>query len=346
MDYKPDSSVFTPKDGDLWTLAKLNLQVTDYGYNQLVEHLLKVHLLMEPFCVVLQRHLSHDHPLHQILKFHCRGILVANSLGAPNLLLPFKFTHQILAFGDKGSRQLIVTGYEEASWDDTDFKRNIKKRGLDDSRTLPYFPYRDDGHVVYDAIQKMVEEYISLYYHHDDDVINDVELQAYVNEISADGTGPDGGRGKLKGFPAKVETRKMLVIIITRLIWQLSAQHAAVNYPIPNYAAYTPLTPTKLYSDPRVKPGQFKVYNLPNGNISAIQASLSLILGTFRYDSLFDYSDKLDDNQAGEVVFDHFLRLHHEVNPVLLARNEKRLAKGHLTYPYFLPRWLPNGVQT
>ena len=125
-----DSPVYTPKDGDSWTLAKLNLQVTDYGYNQLVEHLLKVHLLMEPFCVVLKRHLSHEHPLHQMLKFHCRGILVANSLGAPNLLLPFKFTHQILAFGDKGSNQLVVTGYEEASWDDTDFEGNIKVKQL------------------------------------------------------------------------------------------------------------------------------------------------------------------------------------------------------------------------
>ena len=70
------------------------------------------------------------------------------------------------------------------------------------------------------------------------------------------------------------------------------------------------------------------------------------MLGTFRYDSLFDYSDKLDDSEAGDVVFEHFLRLHRDVNPLLVARNEKRLEKGHLTYPYFLPRWLPNGVQT
>ena len=55
---------------------------------------------------------------------------MANSLGAPNLLLPFKFTHQILAFGDKGSNQLVVTGYEEASWDDTDFEGNIKVKLL------------------------------------------------------------------------------------------------------------------------------------------------------------------------------------------------------------------------
>ncbi|XP_068717240.1 uncharacterized protein [Montipora capricornis] len=42
MDYKPDSAVFTPIDGDNWMLAKLNVQVTDFGYSQVVEHLAKV----------------------------------------------------------------------------------------------------------------------------------------------------------------------------------------------------------------------------------------------------------------------------------------------------------------
>ena len=120
------SPVYTPKDGDLWILAKLNVQVTDYGYHQVVEHLLKVHLLMEPFCVVLERQLSKVHPLYEMLQFHCRGIIVTNTFGAPALLLPYKFTHQLLAFGDKGSSELIVSGYEEVSWSDTDFILNLE----------------------------------------------------------------------------------------------------------------------------------------------------------------------------------------------------------------------------
>jgi len=34
--------VYTPEDGDNWMLAKLNVQVTDLGYSQIVEHLAKV----------------------------------------------------------------------------------------------------------------------------------------------------------------------------------------------------------------------------------------------------------------------------------------------------------------
>ena len=36
------SAVYTPEDGDNWMLAKLNLQITDLGYVQIVEHLAKV----------------------------------------------------------------------------------------------------------------------------------------------------------------------------------------------------------------------------------------------------------------------------------------------------------------
>ena len=44
-----DSRVFTPKDGDNWRIAKLNLQLTDLGYSQMVEHLAKV-----LYCFVLK----------------------------------------------------------------------------------------------------------------------------------------------------------------------------------------------------------------------------------------------------------------------------------------------------
>ena len=43
------SAVYTPEDGDNWMLAKLNLQITDFGYSQIVEHLAKV---LTSFCKI------------------------------------------------------------------------------------------------------------------------------------------------------------------------------------------------------------------------------------------------------------------------------------------------------
>ena len=37
--------MYTPEDGDNWILAKLNLQITDLGYAQIVEHLGKVNIV-------------------------------------------------------------------------------------------------------------------------------------------------------------------------------------------------------------------------------------------------------------------------------------------------------------
>ena len=84
--------------------------MTDVGYNQIVEHLLKIHFLMEPFCVSLERHLSKKHPLHQILKFHCRGLVVSNAFGSPVLLAPGGKSDLLMAFGHKGVIQLINDG--------------------------------------------------------------------------------------------------------------------------------------------------------------------------------------------------------------------------------------------
>ena len=38
----PESAVYTPKDGDNWMLAKVNVQITDIGYAQMAEHLARV----------------------------------------------------------------------------------------------------------------------------------------------------------------------------------------------------------------------------------------------------------------------------------------------------------------
>lgn len=45
--FSSDSAVYTPKDGDNWMLAKLNVQTTDIGYSQLAEHLGRVRILNE-----------------------------------------------------------------------------------------------------------------------------------------------------------------------------------------------------------------------------------------------------------------------------------------------------------
>jgi len=128
MDFTPGSAVYTPGDGGNWTLAKLNLQITDLGYSQIVEHLAKVHFLMEPFCVILKRAISSEHPLHQILKYHCRDVTIPNSIGTPALIGEGEYMDQLFAFGSNGTGRLLTDAQTIATWNVTDFRAELKVR--------------------------------------------------------------------------------------------------------------------------------------------------------------------------------------------------------------------------
>lgn len=67
-----------------------------------------------------------------------------------------------------------------------------------------------------------------------------------------------------------LQTKKDVIDVVSRLIWLLSVKHSAVNYPVSDYGAFTPVLPTKIYNDSRVPPGTFSVLNLPNVNIALV----------------------------------------------------------------------------
>ncbi len=75
-------------------------------------------------------------------------------------------------------------------------------------------------------------------------------------------------------------------------------------------------------------------------------AQIGMSLANYRFDSLFDYGSQLPDKAGREVVVKWFNFLQQTLQPYLEKRNLRRLKEGHLTYPYLLPRWVPNGIQT
>ena len=107
-------------------MAKEEIQRADITYTELVEHLLKTHILMEPICVIMRRTLSFFHPLHQIFKWHCRGLFVTNSLGLQALLKQGEFLHKLFAIGHVGGVQLLNKAYPSMSWADTEFDKNLE----------------------------------------------------------------------------------------------------------------------------------------------------------------------------------------------------------------------------
>ena len=93
-----------------------------------VSPIFKTHFLMEPFCVILKFALSVLHPLHQILRYHCREVTVPNTIGTPKLIDNGQLMDQLFAFGHIGTDRLLKDAYPLSTWDITDFRSELKVR--------------------------------------------------------------------------------------------------------------------------------------------------------------------------------------------------------------------------
>ena len=83
---------------------------------------------MEPFCVSLKRTLPPLHPLNQILKYHCREVIVPNTFGTPILIGETGFTAVLFAYGSQGALRLLQDIHPLTTWEVTDYRKNIKVR--------------------------------------------------------------------------------------------------------------------------------------------------------------------------------------------------------------------------
>lgn len=66
------------------------------------------------------------HPLNQILKFHCRELIVPNNFGTPALMNEARFMDLLFAYGNDGAIRLLRDAHPFSTWDITDFRRSIK----------------------------------------------------------------------------------------------------------------------------------------------------------------------------------------------------------------------------
>ena len=118
--------MFTPRDGLKWLLAKEIVQRADVQYVEVVEHLVKTHFLLGSVCIAMERHISEFHPLYDVLKYHCRGVLVTSSLAIPSLLYPDGILRKLFTIGHVGSIEMLNKAFPRVTWKDTHFVAALK----------------------------------------------------------------------------------------------------------------------------------------------------------------------------------------------------------------------------
>lgn len=349
LDQAPESQVYLAVDGQQsgnkyrWLMAKTFLQSADININQIVNHLAYTHLIEEGFAIATHRRLAWQHPLNILLTKHFTALLVINELGALTLINSTGIVQQILEAGLTGSLQLIENAYKEWTFDDMDFPANLKSRGVDNPNLLPYFPYRDDGMLVWNLLGAYVKEYLNLYYLSDQDVVNDYELQSWAAQLAG---GLDSGAGKVPGFPSNIQTREQLADIVHRIIWTAGPQHAAVNFPQTDYTSFIPNASGSTYAPPvdgNVDEAALLKILAPKDK-TAVQVKTSYALAGYHYDQLLNYTLNTEDG-SNAVVRKYYQQLTTTVRDQIVAQNQKRAAEaGLLVYPYFLPENIPNST--
>ncbi len=327
----PDG-VITPRDGERWRIAKSIVLVADGCVHEPITHLGRTHLLIEPFVVATERQLSARHPIYALLKPHFEGTLYINNAAHKLLIAPEGGVNRLMSPTIDAARTAAVIGLQSYPFDEAKLPLQLARRGVDDPASLPDYPYRDDGLLLWEAIHDWVEAYVALYYEDDDAVQLDHELQDWAAELIA----WEGGRVIGFGQDGGVKTRAYLVDALTILIFTGSAQHAAVNFPQFELMSYAPAFPLAGFS-PGDTGSWFDL--LPPLDIALKQTETARLLGCVYHTRLGRYEEDAFVDPAVQAPLQAFQRALERIEETIERRNQSRAP-----YPFLLPSRVPQSV--
>ncbi|MEB3180769.1 MAG: lipoxygenase family protein [Nostocaceae cyanobacterium] len=334
-----DNLIYTPNDEHLdWFLAKTCVQIADGNHQELGSHFAHTHAVMAPFAVVTARQLGANHPISLLLKPHFRFMLFDNDLGRRYFLQPGGPVDDFMAGTLQESIGFVAKIYEKWSLFDAAFPTELKSRNMEDTEILPHYPFRDDGLLIWNAINKFVADYIQLYYKSSQDLEEDYELQNWARELSAQ----DGG--KVKGMPERVETIEQLIDIITIVIFTCAPLHSCLNFSQYEYMAFVPNMPYAAYHPiPETKGVDMETIMkiLPPFKQAADQVMWTEILTSFHYDKLGHYDEEFSDPLAQEMLV-QFQQNLHDIERQIDIKNQTR----PIPYNYLKPSEIINSINT
>lgn len=333
------AKIATPGDNpDDWLYAKICVQIADANHHEMSSHLCRTHFVMAPFGITTERQLAANHPIGVLLRPHMRFMLYNNDLGRRFLINEGGPVDRLLAGSIGESLKLVQESYSSWSLDTANLKKEAASRGVDNGQTLPHYPYRDDGLLVWDAIEAYVTKYVDLYYTSAADLANDSEIQAWAHELAAPAA------GAVKGMPATITSNAQLVEILTTVIYTCSAVHSAVNYPQWDFMAFAPNMPLAGYApiayppiaDDTVDP---LLQLLPPWGQASDQLSIMDKLTSYRFDRLGHFEEPFTDPRAARVL-ESFQAELGRVGAKIDARNRYR----PMEYRALLPAKVLNSI--
>lgn len=343
--------VFTPRDGLDWLAAKCCVQAADGTVHETKSHLGLTHLVQEAFCLAMHNCLSPRHPLHRLLLPHFEGTNTINAAADHDLTSPGGGVDTLVLPTIGGSIQLTAGAVQGLDFNADMFPRQLEARGVAQGGVIGDYPYRDDGLLVWRAMERFVAGYVQACYASDAEVAADAELQQFVRQVGEhDATDARGRRvgGGIKGVGEggpRVETRGYLTAMLTQILWNGSAQHAAVNFAQADPMSFAPLYPLGAMAP---APGEGPVHEkdylalLPHHDSARFQLAILRLLGGVHYTRLGHYASGPGPGWFAGVAGDlarAFTRDLDDVERTIAERNRTRRPYVHL-----MPSRIPQSI--
>lgn len=332
--------VYTPRDGDAWLLARTVVQVADGNFHELVAHLGRTHLTIEPFTVATERTLPASHPLRALLDPHFEGTLFINWAAGAFLTAPKNFVDMLLSGTIEADRTAAVRVTSSRSWADSFLPAWLAAQGLDDREKLPYYPFRDDALLLWEAIGTWTAAFVAAQWPDDAAVRADADLQAWAREIRAFDGGRVAGFGDAPG--GGIATAAYLAGALQMIVFTGSAMHAAVNFPQGDIMEYAPAVPLAGYTPApsgAVSAADWHRF-LPPLKQALTQLNILHLLGSVYHTRLGDYPPGQFGSPAVNAALGRFQARLREIEGIITTRNESR----DPPYRYLLPSRIPQSI--
>ena len=223
--------IWTKNDSEEdWRLAKIWLRNADAQVAQICNHLSYTHFFIEPFALAMHRCLAPVHPIFKLLKQHLRFVISINTLGREVLIAPGGSADVSLSVGhgSRGVLELLKKCLKEMKWDDFDYKQHLKDRDVMD---LPGYHHRDDSIKLWDVILEYVQDLVDIFYENDKDVVQDMEIHNWVQDVHNNGFGKMKGlKHDSLGVPSRLVTKDELVMYLQKIIFNATVWHSFANF--------------------------------------------------------------------------------------------------------------------
>lgn len=333
-----------------YTLAKIHLTCADNQVHQFVSHLGMTHLLAEPFIIAAHNVLPSSHIVSALLAPHFTDTIGINFLARQTLVSTVApLTDATFSVGTGHALSIFAAAYKDWDFLGDNFVGGLAKRGFTADAAadgLDNFYYRDDGFRVWNALTRYVSTVLTGHYGvgvvGDEAVARDQVLVDWCAEMR------DPVAAGVTSFPAAFQTVAALTEALVTIIFNCSAQHAAVNFPQAEYVAYVPNRPDSVrcaMPPPSADGSDDDVAliraTLPDVAVSVFQTLFAHLLTTPSETPASTYAALKEENPTAWGAFVADLdQLQRDID----RRNAELVAAGRAPYPYLAPKNMPLSI--